>query len=326
VGQAAPPDRPQRDGRFQLPTSTHVSREHTPPEVEQLCQLLEAAVEVVPDIAPLLTLGAVTGMRRGELVTIRRSRVHPDEGLITIDAATTGTRVKTTKTRRERKVAIGPDTMAMLQRHCAEMDDRAAMCGIEPAPDAFVFSLALDCATPMPPDYVTRRMAVLKEHLGIADKRPETVALEDEALAQFRSRPEPRSPGQRGRSPAGGLSYAAIGKRLGRSERWAALSVASALRRETRGPGTAATAPPSTARSWPCVGSRRASSSTPGSTSTWSPSGKATGPEFARPRSGWLSGVRGIGRVLRARVARGAGREANAAPTTDGCRGPTAHR
>jgi integrase len=221
---------------FQLPTSTYVSREHTPPEVDQLCRLLETAVEVVPDIAPVLILGAVTGMRRGELVTIRRSRVHPDEGLLTIDAATSGTRVKTTKTRRARKVAIDPDTMAMLQRHCAEMDERAATCGLEPTPDAFVFSLALDCAAPMPPDHVTRRMALLKEHLGIADKRPETIALEDEALRLFRSRPGPRTPRQRGRSPVGGMTYAAIGQQLGRSERWAALAVASAIRRESARP------------------------------------------------------------------------------------------
>jgi integrase len=75
---------------FELPTSTHISHEHTPPEVEQLCLLLETAVEVVPDVAPLLTLGAVTGMRRGELVTVRRSRLHPGEGQLTVDAATDG--------------------------------------------------------------------------------------------------------------------------------------------------------------------------------------------------------------------------------------------
>jgi integrase len=217
---------------FQLPTSTYVSREHTPPEVEQLCLLLETAVEVVPDVAPVLTLGAVTGMRRGELVTIRRSRLHPDEGLLTIDAATSGTRVKTTKTRKERKVAVDFDTMAMLLRQCAQMDERAEMCGLKVTPDAFVFSLELDCSTPMPPDHVTRRVALLKEHLGIADKRPETIALENEALRLFRSRPARRTPGQRGRSPAGGMSYDAIGKQLGRSERWATLAVASAQRRE----------------------------------------------------------------------------------------------
>jgi integrase len=217
---------------FELPTSTYVSREHTPPEVEQLSLLLEAAVEVVPDIAPLLTLGAVTGMRRGELVTVRRSRLHPTDDLLTVDAATDGKRVKTTKTRKERKVAVDPETMAMVLRHCARMDERAELCGIEIAPHAFVFSLALDCSTPMPPDHVTKRVALLKEHLGIANKRPETIALEDEALRLYRLEPAARPASKVGRSPAGGMSYAAIGKQLARSERWATLAVASAQRRE----------------------------------------------------------------------------------------------
>ena len=217
---------------FELPTSTHVSREHTPPEVEQLCLLLETAVEVVADVAPLLTLGAVTGMRRGELVTVRRSRLHADEGQLTVDAATDGKRVKPTKTRKERKVAVDPETMDMLLRHCAQMDERAELCGLKVAPDAFVFSLALDCSAPMPPDYVTKRVALLKEHLGIANKRPETIALEDEALRMYRQPPKQRRAGQAGRSPAGGMSYEAIGRQLGRSERWATLAVASAKRRE----------------------------------------------------------------------------------------------
>jgi integrase len=218
---------------FELPTSTHVAREHTPPEVGQLCLLLETAVEVVADVAPLLTLGAVTGMRRGELVTVRRSRVHADEGQLTVDAATDGKRVKPTKTWKERKVAVDAETMDMLLRHCAQMDERAELCGLEVAPDAFVFSLALDCSAPMPPDYVTKRVALLKEHLGIANKRPETIALEDEALRMYRQPPKQRRAGQAGRSPAGGMSYEAIGQQLGRSERWATLAVGSAKRRES---------------------------------------------------------------------------------------------
>ncbi|MGH9190963.1 MAG: hypothetical protein ACRDZ0_00610 [Acidimicrobiales bacterium] len=106
------------------------------------------------------------------------------------------------------------------------------MCGIEIAPDAFVFSLALDCSTPMAPDHVTKRVALLKEHLGIANKHPETIALEDEALRLYRQPPAARPTGKVGRSPAGGMSYATIGKRVGRSERWATLAVASAQRRE----------------------------------------------------------------------------------------------
>jgi len=217
---------------FELPTSTHVSREHTPPEVEQLCLLLETAVEVVSDVAPLLTLGAVTGMRRGELVTVRRSRLHADEGRLTVDAATDGKRVKPTKTRKERKVAVDAETMDMLLRHCAQMDERAELCGLEVAPDAFVFSLELDCSAPMPPDYVTKRVALLKEHLGIANKRAETIALEDEALRLYRQPPRQRRAGQSGRSPVGGMSYEAIGSQLGRSERWATLAIACAERRE----------------------------------------------------------------------------------------------
>ena len=50
---------------FQLPTSTYRSKERTPPEIEELSLLLSTAVEVTPDIAPLLVLGAVTGIRRG---------------------------------------------------------------------------------------------------------------------------------------------------------------------------------------------------------------------------------------------------------------------
>jgi integrase len=67
---------------FQMPTSEYVSRERTPPEVGELSLLLAEAVVATPDIAPLLVLGAVSGMRRGELVGLRRSRIvwHPAAG------------------------------------------------------------------------------------------------------------------------------------------------------------------------------------------------------------------------------------------------------
>jgi integrase len=103
---------------FELPTSRHVGREHVPPEVDQLCRYLGAALEVVSDVVPVLTLGAVTGMRRGELVGLRRSRLLPKAGKLVVDAAyANGGRVKTTKTRKEREVAIDDATMAMLLRH-----------------------------------------------------------------------------------------------------------------------------------------------------------------------------------------------------------------
>jgi integrase len=217
---------------FELPTSSHIAMEHTPPEVDQLCFYLQTAVEVVPDVAPVLVLGAVTGMRRGELVGLRRSRLFPNQGRITVDTASDNRRVKTTKTRKVRDVAVDPETMAMLVRHCVSMDERAAVCGVEVASDAFVFSLEPDCSLPMGADYLTKQVAVLKGYLGIANMRPEVVARQDEALRLFRQSAKRRPKGKTGPELRGGMSYEEIGRRLGRSTRWAFDAVASAQRRE----------------------------------------------------------------------------------------------
>jgi site-specific recombinase XerD len=217
---------------FELPTSSYVAKERIPPEVDQLCRYLEAAVEYVPDVAPMLVLDAVTGMRRGELVTLRRSRLKPAKDLILVDVASDGTKVKTTKTRETREVTIDAETMAMLLRHCDLMDKRAADAGVEMVDDPFLFSREDDCSKPMSPRYLTERVAELKDHLGIPDKSPETIKREDQALRLRRTRLE-RAAGRSGPKPsARGMSYADIGRTLGRSEGWAQNAVASAERRE----------------------------------------------------------------------------------------------
>lgn len=216
---------------FQLPTSTYISSERTAPEADELCALLVAAFEVVPDVAPLLVLGAATGMRRGELVGIRRSRIHPHQLRITVDSAVDGKRVKSTKTRKERSLFVDEETMAMLVRLGQHQDEMAANAGISLVDDPFLFTREPDASNPLPPDTLTKRVAVLKEHLGIEDKRPETIAREDEALRLFESASPPRPAGKRGPRPVGSVSYADIGAALGRSERWAAKAVQSAQRR-----------------------------------------------------------------------------------------------
>jgi hypothetical protein len=140
--------------------------------------------------------------------------------------------VKTTKTRVERDVALDAATVEMLERHCERMDERAGVFGAEVADDGFVFSLEPDCSLPMPAEYLTRQVSVLKEHLGIANKKAETIALEAEALRLFRQPPASRPPGKRGPPPKGGMSFPDLGRALGRSRRWAELAVQSALRRE----------------------------------------------------------------------------------------------
>jgi integrase len=220
---------------FELPTSNYVSGERTPPEVDELCLLLGEAVVVVPDVAPVLVLGAVTGMRRGELVGLRRSRIRWKDQRITVDSAIDGKRVKPTKTRKERSFHVDEETIAMLARVCHQQDELAVAAGTSLILDPFVFSLAIDASQPMPPNHLTKRVAILKEHLGIAVKATDTIAREDEALRLFRKAPGPRPEGKTGPNPTGGMTYKAIGEHFGRSERWASLAVASGRRREEAG-------------------------------------------------------------------------------------------
>lgn len=164
---------------FDLPTSTQVAHERTPPEVNEVCLLLSTAIEVVPDIAPLLPLGAVTGMRRSELVGLRRSRLHPARTVITVDTAVSGRRLKHTKTRQRRSLRIDDATMTMLTDQCRLQDERARASEVDLNPDPFLFTLAANASTPIAPDVLTKRMAVLKEHLGIDDKQAATIEREE---------------------------------------------------------------------------------------------------------------------------------------------------
>jgi integrase len=218
---------------FQLPTSTYRSTSQTPPEVEEVTLLLSTAVEVTPEIAPVLVLAAVTGVRRGELVAIRRSGVNWNKRLVTIDSAVTSSgKVKATKTYRSRTFHIDAATTAMLKRHCNQMDATAKAVGVRLDADPYLFSAVPDCSAPLAPDLLTKRVAIVKGHLGIESKDPGVVDLEDEALRLRRSAPRSRLAGRPGPDPEGGMSFREIGAALGRSERWASLAVASAERRE----------------------------------------------------------------------------------------------
>lgn len=217
---------------FELPISSHIAREIVPPEVEEVALLLATAFEVVPDVAEILVLGATTGMRRGEFVGIRASALQLDKRQLRVTTAVSGKWVKPTKTRTERDVALDDETAGMLARILERRREVAAFVGVPLADDPYLFSHAPDSSTPMPPDYVTKRVALLKSHLGIENKQSATIAAENEALRLYRGDPQPRPKGRTGPKPKGGMSFAEIGAALGRSERGASLAVEAAERRE----------------------------------------------------------------------------------------------
>jgi integrase len=157
---------------YELPKSKYQAHEVVPPEVEELVALLNAAAERIPDVAPVLSLAATTGMRRGELSGLRRTSIDLNRARLLVERAVSdaGGRVveKGTKTHQTRWVSLDPATVDLLARHVREMDERAAEAGAEVADDAFVFSLEADCSKPMRPDYMTRRTAQLRNELGLA--------------------------------------------------------------------------------------------------------------------------------------------------------------
>ncbi len=149
----------------------------------------------------------------------------------------------------------------MLRLHCEQMDERAALFGTTVPENGFVFSLEPDCANAIPPDYCTKRVAELKDHLGIADKSPEVIELENKAFAFRRQAPTQRPAGKTGPAPTG----AKDGQDLQFDQQSG---------EKTHCCGTQSWT--STARFLRCVNSLRASYSTPASTSPASHSAKVT--------------------------------------------------
>src|SRR5262249_49410553 len=142
---------------FELPTSTHTPKDMVPPELDELLRVLNGADEHDSDLAPVLKLGATTGLRRGELSGLRRDRLHLDRGELFVDRAINdaGGQVveKATKTRRTRVVSLDSATVQMLQAHLQTMDARATLCGLSVPTDGFVFSLDPACRIPMRPEF-----------------------------------------------------------------------------------------------------------------------------------------------------------------------------
>ena len=63
--------------------------------------------------------------------------------------------VKDTKTHADRRIAIDPDTIAVLAERRQRQERSATMCGVQLGPDAFMFSTAPDGSQPLHPDTIT---------------------------------------------------------------------------------------------------------------------------------------------------------------------------
>ena len=223
---------------FQLPKSIYMRREKLPPEAADISVILNAARQYTPDIASILVLAVTTGARLGELVAPRWSDIDWERKTLRIHAAAdaNGSLRETKRAQHRRDVPLDDGTLDVLRAVVDEAERRSRVLGVPLPRDPFIFSIEPDSSLPIRPGYVTRRLQTLKGRLGAEDKRPETVALEDEALRLRREGRVDRT-GRRGPGPKDGnaMSYDDIAATLGRSQMWARRACDAALRRELAG-------------------------------------------------------------------------------------------
>lgn len=141
-----------------------------PPSAEEAARLVEAAAET-PDWGALVWLTMTTGARRGELCGLRWSHVDLPAGVLTFRRAIAQDgrhrEEKDTKTHQQRRVALDPETVAVLTEHWERCRDRAAAAGVGLARDGFVFSRAPGGRTHLVPSSVSQRYSRMAARLGI---------------------------------------------------------------------------------------------------------------------------------------------------------------
>jgi len=150
-----------------------VRHEVSPPTVEQVRALVDAAREDDPDFATYLWVLAATGCRRGEACALRWSDLDLEQRELRIrrSIATVGGRTyeKSTKTHQSRRLALDPATVEELRTHHRRARQRALLLGVAVASDAFVFS-DLE-GRPWRPDVCTNRFGRLRQRLGLSTVR-----------------------------------------------------------------------------------------------------------------------------------------------------------
>jgi integrase len=145
------------------------------PSVDVVRAVIEAAEDRDPRLAALLMLGALTGMRRGELCALRWSDIDLERGDMEVSRSVIvvpgGLSEKSTKTDRSRSVALDEVGVALLVQYRARVDEWASEAATGVADDAFVFSPHIDGATPFRPDNVTGFFIRVRDGLGLKDVR-----------------------------------------------------------------------------------------------------------------------------------------------------------
>ena len=162
-----------RQGRKWGWVRTNVAEDATPPTPQRTTMSVPSPAQVSaligeaarpgarnPELAAIITLAALTGMRRGELCGLRWGDVDWEGSAVTVAQSIwqtpTAMGTKAPKTHQSRRLLLGEHAMAVLAGRWERAKVDARLCGISLASDAYVFSEDVDGARPLRPDSITQ--------------------------------------------------------------------------------------------------------------------------------------------------------------------------
>ena len=113
-----------------------------------------------PEMAAVITLAALTGLRRGELCGLRWSDVDWRRSSVTVRQSiwqtSDGIGTKAPKTHQTRRLLLGEHAMAVLAGRLARAKEDAKLAKVKLPADGYIFSPDVDAANPTRPDSVTQ--------------------------------------------------------------------------------------------------------------------------------------------------------------------------
>lgn len=147
-----------------------------PPAAVGVKAMMATMEQVDPDLAVFVRVAATTGTRRGQVCGLRWPDLNPAAGTLTISRSVVlgpGAAVvkPTGKTKAStRQIALGGRTLRALIAHHRRMMSRAALCGTDLLPDAYVFSDDPQGRVPWRPDSTSRRFRRAREESGLSGR------------------------------------------------------------------------------------------------------------------------------------------------------------
>jgi integrase len=180
-----------RQGRKWGWVATNVAEDATPPKLrraemnvpspEQVTALIAEAARPetrAPEMAAVITVLALTGMRRGELCGLRWSDMDWQGSAVNVNQAIwqtgEGMGAKAPKTHQARRLVLGENAVAVLADRHARARTDAEMAKVKLPDSAYIFSPDVDGAGPIHPDSVSQAF------------RRITRRMEEPALAKLR--------------------------------------------------------------------------------------------------------------------------------------------